>query len=89
MSWHFVDVPGALSTTPIYIRPGGYIDCFIHGMWLLQGASSMVGITSIDEGIKAHAAGADALLLKREMLAASQDVQRLLEQLKYTTSGDY
>ena len=49
----------------------------------------MVGITSVDEGIKAHDAGADALLLKREMLAAAGDVQKLLEQLKYATSGDY
>lgn len=49
----------------------------------------MVGITSIDEGIKAHTAGADALLLKRDMLAATEDVQRMLDQLKYATSADY
>ena len=54
----------------------------------MQGASSLVGITSAGEGVKAHAAGADALLLKRDMLAATQDVQALLDQLKYATSGD-
>lgn len=53
-----------------------------------QGASSIVGIASVQEGVRAHAAGADCLLLKRDMLAAAQDVGALLEQLKYATSGD-
>jgi hypothetical protein len=60
----------------------------IRGTYLAQGASSIVGITSVQEGVRAHAAGADALLLKREMLAAATDVAALLEQLKYATSGD-
>ena len=54
----------------------------------MQGASSIVGVASMQEGVRAHAAGADALLLKRDMLAGVQDVAALLEQLKYATSGD-
>lgn len=57
----------------------------------MQGASSLVGVLSLDEARRAHAAGADALLIKRELLAAAEDkgeVAQLLEQLKYATSGD-
>ncbi len=51
----------------------------------------MVGVTSIEEAVKAHAAGADSLLIKREMLADAEKegkVEELLERLKYATCGD-
>ncbi|EIE22654.1 hypothetical protein COCSUDRAFT_47639 [Coccomyxa subellipsoidea C-169] len=54
---------------------------------LPQGASSLVGVTSIEEAVKAHAAGADSLLIKREMLADAEKegkVEELLERLKRT-----
>ena len=59
----------------------------------LQGASSIVGIKSVREAVKAHAEGADVLLLRRELLdeAESQGVQgveRLVEELRDATSGD-
>ena len=57
----------------------------------VQGVSSIVGVKSLEEGIKAHAEGADVLLLRREMLEEaerSQGVQVLLERLRDATSGD-
>lgn len=59
----------------------------------LQGASSIVGVKSIQEAVRAHAEGADVLLLRREMLEEAesqgqQGVERLLEQLRDATSGD-
>lgn len=59
----------------------------------LQGASSIVGIKSVREAIKAHAEGADVLLLRRELLdevesQGAQGVERLLEELRDATSGD-
>ncbi|CAL8470646.1 g10188 [Coccomyxa elongata] len=58
---------------------------------LPQGASSVVGVTSIEEAVKAHAAGADAVLVKRDMLVDAEregKVDELLERLKYATCGD-
>ncbi|CAL5220305.1 g2293 [Coccomyxa viridis] len=60
---------------------------------LPQGASSIVGVKSIQEAVRAHAEGADVLLLRREMLEEAesqgqQGVERLLEQLRDATSGD-
>ena len=59
----------------------------------LQGASSIVGVKSIQEAVRAHAEGADVLLLRREMLEEAesqgeQGVEQLLEQLRDATSGD-
>ena len=48
-------------------------------------------MTSIEEAVKAHLAGADALLIKREMLADVEkegNLEELLERLKYATCGD-
>ena len=59
-----------------------------HGV---QGVSSIVGVKSLEEGIKAHAEGADVLLLRREMLEEAergQGVQALLAQLRDATLGD-
>ena len=38
----------------------------------MQGVSSIVGVKSLEEGIKAHAEGADVLLLRREMLEEAE-----------------
>ncbi len=57
----------------------------------MQGASSLVGVVSVEEARRAHAAGADALLLKRELLAAAEkkdEVAKLIDAMKYATSGD-
>ena len=57
----------------------------------VQGVSSIVGVKSLEEGIKAHAEGADVLLLRREMLEEAergQGVEALLEQIRDATSGD-
>ena len=59
-----------------------------HGV---QGVSSIVGVKSLEEGIKAHAEGADVVLLRREMLEEAergQGVAALLERLGDATSGD-
>ncbi len=53
----------------------------------------MVGVKSMQEALKAHAEGADVLLLRREMLEEAegpgkQGVAHLLEQLRDATSGD-
>ena len=52
-----------------------------------------MGVKSIQEAVRAHAEGADVLLLRREMLEEAesqgqQGVERLLEQLRDATSGD-
>eukprot|EP00803_Ostreobium_quekettii_P003618 evm.model.scf_235.10 EVM.evm.TU.scf_235.10 scf_235:66282-69020(-) len=53
------------------------------------GAISLLGVQSLEEAVKGRAAGADALLIKEEMLARHEGpVEELLEQLKYLTSGD-
>ena len=51
----------------------------------------MVGVKSLEEGVKAHAEGADVLLLRREMLEEAergQGVEALLDRLRDATSGD-
>ena len=58
------------------------------------GAITLVGAKSHADAVQARQAGADAVLLKREMLAVKgqgqsrQDVKQILEQLKYSMSGD-
>ena len=57
----------------------------------MQGASSLVGVKSLEEAVKAHAEGADVLLLRREMLEEAekgQGVESLIERMKDATSGD-
>jgi hypothetical protein len=57
----------------------------------MQGASSLVGVKSLEEAVKAHAEGADVLLLRREMLEEAergQGVKSLIERMKDATSGD-
>lgn len=57
----------------------------------VQGASSVVGVISIEEAVKAWAEGADVLLLRREMLDEAESrrgIEDLVERIKYATSGD-
>ncbi|KAK9830183.1 hypothetical protein WJX72_010171 [[Myrmecia] bisecta] len=53
------------------------------------GASSLVGARNKDEAVKARLAGADAILIKQEMLAeAPNGVKALMQDLMYALSGD-
>lgn len=53
------------------------------------GALSCIGVASMDEARNAIAYGADALLLKRDMLVVgSQDVGDVLREVRYLASGD-
>ncbi len=56
------------------------------------GAITLVGAKSASDAIQARYAGADAILLKKEMLTGKgqspQDVRQMLEQLIYSVSGD-
>lgn len=56
------------------------------------GAVSLVGARSVEEARKARLSGADAILVKKEMIDAAaqegKDVRTLLDQLQYVTSGD-
>ena len=57
-----------------------------------QGVITLVGAKSPSDAVQARAAGADAVLLKKEMLTlkgqSRQHVRELVEQLKYSMSGD-
>lgn len=56
------------------------------------GVITLVGAKTPSDAVQARAAGADAVLLKKEMLVqkgqSRQDVRMLVEQLKYSMSGD-
>ncbi len=56
------------------------------------GAITLVGAKSCADARKARLAGADAILLKKEMLVGNsqdaKDVRQMLEQLIYSLSGD-
>ncbi len=56
------------------------------------GAITLVGAKSSADAQKARLAGADAILLKKEMLVGNgqdaQDVRQMLDQLVYSLSGD-
>ena len=56
------------------------------------GAITLVGAKSPSDAVQARAAGADAVLLKKEMLTgqgqSSQYVRQMLQQLQYSMSGD-
>lgn len=53
------------------------------------GAITLVGAKSAADARRARSAGADAILLKKEMLVGDrQDVKQMLNQLIYTLSGD-
>ncbi len=52
-----------------------------------------MGVKSVQEAVKAHAEGADVLLLRRELLEEAEGsgqhgVEQLLEKLRDMTSGD-
>ena len=57
-----------------------------------QGVITLVGAKSPSDAVQARNAGADAVLLKKEMLTVKgqsrQDVRQLIEELKYSMSGD-
>ena len=57
-----------------------------------QGVITLVGAKSSADAVQARSAGADAFFLKKDMLTVKgqsrQDVRQLIEQLKYSMSGD-
>ena len=57
-----------------------------------QGVITLVGAKSPSDAVQARHAGADAVLLKKDMLTVKgqsrQDVRQMVEQLKYSMSGD-
>ncbi|GFH14820.1 IGPS domain-containing protein [Haematococcus lacustris] len=84
----------------------GFAEDVAHGLLgrLPFGAVSLVGVKTIDEARTARQSGADALLIKQELIAAHSDaaaakeaasnpfamsgLRRLTEELQYVTSGD-
>ena len=56
------------------------------------GAITIVGAKSASDAVQARLAGADAILLKKEMLTGKGqsrlEVRRMLQQLVYSVSGD-
>ena len=91
------DLQGVLSDLPHYccmllLVLGSGARCRLSKSFL-QGASSIVGVKSVQEAVKAHAEGADVLLLRRELLEEAEGsgqhgVEQLLEKLRDMTSGD-
>ncbi|GAB4821519.1 hypothetical protein N2152v2_008565 [Parachlorella kessleri] len=69
----------------------GFARDVTHGLLgeLPFGAISLVGVTSLDEARTAKQSGADALLIKAELVEEYKGrIPQLLEQLRYVTSGD-
>jgi indole-3-glycerol phosphate synthase len=72
----------------------GFASDMAHGLLgeLPFGTISLVGVKDVEGARKARASGADALLVKAEMIAAAaaegKDLRTLLDQVLYVTSGD-
>lgn len=72
----------------------GFAADMAHGLLgaLPFGALSLVGVTSLEQARKARLSGADALLIKKELIDAAaaegKDLRTLLDQVLYVTSGD-
>jgi indole-3-glycerol phosphate synthase len=72
----------------------GFASQMAHGLLgqLPFGAISLVGVRTFDEATRARNSGADALLVKREMVEVCQqqgmDVQALISRLQYAVGGD-
>lgn len=72
----------------------GFAADMAHGLLgeLPQGALSVVGVRDVDGARKARLSGADALLVKAEMIADAaaegRDLRTLLDQVLYVTCGD-
>jgi len=72
----------------------GFAADMAHGLLgeMPFGTISLVGVRSLDQARKARMSGADALLIKKEMIEEAQangkDLRTLLDQVLYVTSGD-
>lgn len=72
----------------------GFASQMAHGLLgqMPFGAISLVGVRTFDEASRARASGADALLVKKEMVEVCQqqgmDVQSLISRLQYAVGGD-
>jgi indole-3-glycerol phosphate synthase len=72
----------------------GFATDMAHGLLgeLPFGTISIVGVKDVEQARKARASGADALLVKSEMIAAAaaegKDLRTLLDQVLYVTCGD-
>lgn len=72
----------------------GFASDMAHGLLgeLPFGCISIVGVRDLEGARKARASGADALLVKKEMIdeaaAEGKDLRTLLDQVLYVTSGD-
>jgi indole-3-glycerol phosphate synthase len=72
----------------------GFATDMAHGLLgeLPFGAISIVGVKDLEQARKARLSGADALLIKKEMIEAAaaegKDLRTLLDQVLYVTCGD-
>lgn len=72
----------------------GFATDMAHGLLgeLPFGSISVVGVRDLEQARKARLSGADALLIKREMVDAAaaegKDLRTLLDQVLYITCGD-
>lgn len=72
----------------------GFASDMAHGLLgeLPFGTISIVGVKDIEQARKARMSGADALLIKQEMIEAAaaegKDLRTLLDQVMYVTCGD-
>lgn len=72
----------------------GFADDMAHGLLgeIPAGTISLVGVKDVEQARKARLSGADALLVKKEMVEAAaadgKDLRTLLDQVLYVTCGD-
>eukprot|EP00775_Hariotina_reticulata_P009698 gene9698-9857_t len=72
----------------------GFASDMAHGLLgeMPFGTISLVGVRNLEQARKARMSGADALLIKKEMIEEAQangkDLRTLLDQVLYVTSGD-
>jgi hypothetical protein len=78
----------------ISISIPGFASDMAHGLLghMPFGAISLVGVMSLEQARKARLSGADAILVKKEMIEAAaaegKDLRTLLDQVSYVTGGD-
>jgi indole-3-glycerol phosphate synthase len=72
----------------------GFASDLAHGLLgdMPFGAITLVGCRSTDDARKARLSGADAVLVKKELLDKAQEqnvpIEALLERVRYLTGGD-